>query len=218
MTTNSSDADTPTVPAEVGSIRVQRARRLRLYSILGIAAIAGLSLLTTTQTWWTIHLAVKSIPIAGTVAAPALAALSLTGLVLAAALALAGPLFRIILAVLQLILAFTMALTSIMSLAGPDQPSASAVSGATGVAGSTSIAALIKSVSFTPWGYVAVVLAFLAFFAGLWLLASSRFWPAATRKYQAVRFEPGSGPRDAVVDWDALSDGTDPTEDSKPVK
>ena len=135
-----------------------------------------------------------------------------------AALALAGPLFRIILAILQLLLAFTILLTTIVSLTAPDQPSAAAVSTATGVAGSTSIAALIKSVAITPWGIAAIVLGVLAFLIGLWLLASSRFWPAPTRKYQAVRFAAPGGPRDAVVDWDALSDGTDPTQDPKPLK
>lgn len=203
---------------ESGSLRVDRARRLRLMTILGIALIAGLTLVTTTQTWWTLRLASGAIPIAGTVAAPALAALSLCGFVLAAALALAGPLFRLILGLLQLLLAFTILLTTILSLTHPDQPSASAVSAATGVAGSASVAALIRSVVETPWGFVAVALGVVAFLAGVWLLLSSRFWPAPTRKYQAVKFVPAEGPRDAVIDWDALSEGTDPTEDGKPVK
>lgn len=214
MTTDSAATGAP-LP---GTLRVDRSRRLRLYTIFAILVVAGLSLLTTTQTWWTLHLATQSIAIAGTVAAPALAALSLCGLVLAAALALAGPLFRVILAVLQLLLAFTIVLTSVLSLTGPDQPSEQAVSTATGVAGTTSIAALITSVTLTPWGFVAVVLGVIAFLLGLWLLVSARFWPVASRKYQAVKFVPGDGPRDAVVDWDALSDGTDPTEDAKPVK
>lgn len=195
-----------------------RRRRLRLYTIFGVIVIAGLSLLTTTQTWWTLHLTGRSLPIVGTVAAPALAALALCGLVLAAALALAGPLFRVILGVLEMLLAFTIVLTSIMSLANPDQPSETTVSTATGIAGAKSIAALITSVDVTPWGYVAVVLGFLAFLAGLWIIASSRVWPVATRKYQPVKFAAADGPRDSVVDWDSLSDGTDPTEDSEQVK
>jgi hypothetical protein len=196
---------------EPGSLNLARARRLRLYTILGIALIAGLSLLTTTQTWWTVRLATQSLTIAGTVAAPALVALSLCGLVLTAALALAGPLFRVILGVLELLLAFTILLTTIMSLASPDQPSSNAVSAATGITGTSSVAALIKGVTLTPWGYFAVAFGVLAFLAGLWLIVSSRFWPPATRKYQAVRFVAPDGPRDAVVDWDSLTEGTDPT-------
>jgi len=210
--------ETPATEATAGALRISRARKLRLYTILSIGVVAGLSLITTTQTWWTVHLATQSLPIAGTVAAPALAALSLTGLVLAAALSLAGPAFRVVLGALQLLLAFTIVLTTLLSLTAPDQPSASAVSTATGVAGTQSIAALIKSVSLAPWGYVAVVLGFVAFLIGLWLIASARFWPLPTRKYQAVRFTSADGPRDAVIDWDSLSEGTDPTDDADPVK
>jgi hypothetical protein len=201
-----------------------RARKLRLYTILTIGLVAVLTLLTTTQTWWTLHLATRSLPIAGTVAAPALAALALCALVLAAALALAGPVFRLILGLLQLLLAFTVVFTTILSLVHPDEPSESAVQTATGIAGSSSIAPLIKSVAQTPWGFVAVGLGIVAFLVGIWLLATFRLWPTASRKYQAVRFAAADGPRDAVVDWDALSNGADPTagsgpaSDGKPVK
>jgi len=188
-----------------------RARRIRLYTIGAVGAVAGLTLITTTQTWWTVQLATKSLPLAGTVAAPALTALSLCGLVLAAALALAGPVFRLVLGLIQLLLAFTIVFTTVFSLARPDQPSESAVQTATGIAGSSSIDALITNVTLTPWGFAAVVLGVLAFLVGLWLLFTFRFWPVASRKYQAVRFAPEDGPRDAVVDWDALSDGADPT-------
>ncbi|MEJ1230595.1 MAG: Trp biosynthesis-associated membrane protein [Galbitalea sp.] len=183
---------------------------------MAIGVVAGLTLITTTQTWWTLQLTARSLAIAGTVAAPALAALSLCALVLAAALALAGPVFRLILGLLQLLLAFTIVLTSILSLTNPAQPSESAIQAATGVAGAGPTAALIKSVELTPWGFIAIVLGVLAFLVGLWLLVTSRFWPAASRKYQAVRFQPADGPRDAVIDWDALSEGTDPTDDTGP--
>jgi uncharacterized membrane protein (TIGR02234 family) len=194
----------------------RRARRLRLYTIAAIGVVAGLTLISTTQTWWTVHLADQSLAIAGTVAAPALTALSLCALVLAAALALAGPVFRLILGLLQILISFTMVFSSILSLARPDQPSEAAVQTATGIAGSTSIDALIRSVTLTPWGFIAIALGVLAFLTGVWLLLTFRLWPAASRKYQAVRFEAAEGPRDAVVDWDALSDGTDPTAESGP--
>jgi uncharacterized membrane protein (TIGR02234 family) len=198
------------------SIPESRARRLRLYTILAIGLVAALTLLTTTQTWWTLHLATRTLTIAGTVAGPALAALALCTLVLAAALALAGPVFRLILGLLQLLLAFTIVFTTILSLANPDQPSESAVQSATGIAGTSSIDHLIRSVTLTPWGFVAVALGVIAFILGLWLLLTFRVWPSASRRYQAVRFQPANGPRDAVIDWDALSDGTDPTLEADP--
>jgi hypothetical protein len=193
-----------------------RARRLRLYTIAAIGVVAGLTLITTTQTWWTVHLATQSLAIAGTVAAPALTALTLCALVLAAALALAGPVFRLILGVLQLLVSFTIVFSSILSLARPDQPSESAVQTATGIAGSSSIDALIRNVTLTPWGFIGIVLGVVAFLIGVWLLLTFRLWPVPSRKYQAVRFEVAGGPRDAVIDWDALSDGADPTAESGP--
>jgi len=36
-------------------------------------------------------------------------------------------------------------------------------------------------------------------------------WPGPSRKYSAVRLTEPDAARDPVVDWDALSDGTDPT-------
>jgi hypothetical protein len=198
------------------TVPLQRAKRLRLLTILAIAAIAGLSLLTTTQDWWTVKLAGESIPVQGTVAAPALSALALSGLALAAALAIAGPVFRLVLGVLQVVIGFTIVLTTILTLANPEQASESLVSKATSVAGTASITALISSFSLTPWGFVAVGLGVLAIVVGVFELATFRRWPLASRKYSAVRVVPADGPRDAVVDWDTLSRGTDPTEDPGP--
>jgi len=198
--------------------QLRRSRRLRLYTIVGIALISALILLTTTQTWWTLHLDTPDIVVAGTSAAPALSALALTDLALAAALAIAGPVFRLILGILQLLLAFTVVFSTAVSLANPDQQSESLVSKATGVAGDKPIHALIHSVSFTPWGGIAIAVGCLAFLAGVWLLLTFRAWPVASRKYQAVKFARADGPRDAVVDWDAMSSGDDPTaeDDERP--
>lgn len=196
---------------------LQRSRRLRLYTIAGIGLISALVFVTTTQNWWTLHLATSTIPVPGTSAAPALSALALTDLALAAALAIAGPVFRLILGLLQLLLAFTIVFSTAVSLANPDEQSATLVSKATGVAGAGPIRGLIHSVAFTPWGAIAIAIGSLAFLAGVWLLLTFRAWPSASRKYQAVKFAKADGPRDAVFDWDAMSNGTDPTAADGPV-
>ncbi|HEY2645182.1 MAG TPA: Trp biosynthesis-associated membrane protein [Galbitalea sp.] len=193
-----------------------RARKLRLYTILVIGLLAILTLVTTTQTWWTLRLATTSIEVAGTVAGPALTALSLCGLALAAALSIAGPVFRLILGLLQLLLAFTVVLTTSVSIAHPADQAQTLISKATGVGGQSADAALVKSVDMTAWPWIAIVLGVFSFLAGVWLLMSFRYWPVASRKYQAVRFQPADGPRDAVIDWDALSEGTDPTDPGAP--
>jgi uncharacterized membrane protein (TIGR02234 family) len=216
------DAATENEPVDVDPTDVEftaseeqarsRGRRLRLYTIFGLGLIAVFELIATTQNWWTVHLASESIGVGGSTAAQALSALALTGLALAAALAIAGPVFRLLLGVLQLLLAFTVVLTSVLSLADPAKASESLISKATGIAGSSAIDALVKSVSITAWGPIAIVLGVLAFLGGIFLLATFRRWPVASRKYQAVRFENADGSRDPVIDWDSLSEGKDPTD------
>ena len=72
----------------------------------------------------------------------------------------------------------------------------------------------------------------ISFAIGVAIIATVRRWPTATRKYQAARFtgadgspvdggtldgaaDAGSGAAvrepDSIGDWDALSDGADPT-------
>jgi uncharacterized membrane protein (TIGR02234 family) len=211
------------VSAPLTPLVLTRQRRLRLYTILGIGVLALLTLLTTTQDWWTLHLAGHTVDVQGTVAAGALSALALCGIALAAALAIAGPVFRLILGLIQLLIAFTIVFTSSISLADPEQPSAQLLTTATGIEGDTALHKLILSVTYTPWGSIAIAVGILAFLAGIWLLLTFRLWPVASRKYSSARFEEAGdqasrGPRDAVVDWDALSSGEDPTDDSKPVK
>jgi hypothetical protein len=201
-------------PVQTETDAEARGRQLRLRTILVIAALAGLELAAATQPWWTVHLASQSITVAGTDAGSALSSLALTGLALAAALAIAGPVFRFILGILQMLLGFTVILTSALSVADPEKASESLISHATGIAGTESVQALVKGIVLTPWGWVAIVTGVLSFLVGAFLLATFRRWPAASRKYQAVRFESADGKHDAVIDWDSLSDGKDPTGDA----
>ena len=187
-------------------------RRLRLLTILAVPVFAALTLLAVTQPWWTVTLADRPIEVIGTAASPALSALSLSSFALAAALAISGPVFRVIMGVLQIAIGGTVVLASMVSITDPIAASASLISEATGVAGDASVAALVESVTLGAWPWVAVVSGVLAALVGVLLLATFRRWPAASRKYQAVRLEDPSAPRDSVGDWDALSDGADPTD------
>lgn len=188
------------------------ARRLRLTTILAIAVFAALALLAGTQLWWTIRITARSLDVPGTVAAPALSALSLSGFALAAALAIAGPFFRLVLGVLQLLLSATLVLTTVLSIVHPAEPSQDVISRATGITGAGSVEALVRGVGYTAWPYLAILFGVLSFLAGVFLLATMRAWPRTSRKYQAVRLEAVEGDRDSVGEWDALSNGRDPTE------
>ncbi|WP_213814724.1 Trp biosynthesis-associated membrane protein [Glaciihabitans sp. dw_435] len=188
-------------------------RRLRLRTILLIIVLGALTLLATTQKWWTIHVPTKALDVVGTAAAPALAALALSSFALAAALTIAGPVFRIILGVLEIVLGATALFSSLTSISSPADASSSLITASTGVAGDKSVAALVESVDFTWWPWLAIVSAVLTILVGLFILVSFRRWPMASRKYQAVRLDDPSAPRDSVGDWDALSGGDDPTSD-----
>ena len=108
-------------------------RRLRLLTILAIPVFASLTLLSVTQTWWTVEVTDRSLDIAGTVASPALSALSLASFALTAALAIAGPVFRIVMGLLQTAIGATVILAAYNSVHDPIATSASIITEATGV-------------------------------------------------------------------------------------
>jgi uncharacterized membrane protein (TIGR02234 family) len=191
-------------------------RRLRLLTILAIPVFAALTMLSVTQTWWTVEVAGRSLEIAGTVASPALSALALAGLALTAALAIAGPVFRIVMGLLQTAIGVTVIFATISSVNDPITTSTTIITDATGVAGSESVASLVDQVVVTGWPWLAVISGALSLLVGVFLLLTARRWPVASRKYQTVRLEEPGAPRNSIGDWDALSDGADPTDNANP--
>lgn len=184
--------------------------RVKLSLLLAGLALSGLIILAWTRSWFAIGLADGStLDVAGDVAAPALSTLALTCLVLNGALSIAGPVFRVILGLLEALLGVTVVLSGALALANPVKASAATISDATGVAGAEPIAALAVSVSITAWPWVATFAGTLLVVLGVLVVATAARWPGSGRKYSAVRLAPES--RDAVDDWDSLSDGNDPT-------
>jgi len=187
------------------------AARLKLLSLLAGAAFAGLTLLAWTQTWFEIVLTDgKSLSVTGEVAAPALTALALTGLVLVGSLSIAGPFFRVVLGSLQTLLGITVALSSVLAIVDPIGASGAAISEATGVAGVQRVDQVTSSAT-TVWPWLALLAGALLIASGIFVVATSKRWPGSSRKYSAVRLAPADGTRSSVDDWDALSDGADPT-------
>lgn len=204
-----------------------------------IATVAGsaLGLLSWSQTWFDLRLAEapaqgggEAIAVAGSVASPALAALSLAGLALVAALAIAGPAIRIVLGVLESLLGGCLVLATALTLGSPVAAVAPAVTDATGVTGSEPTAELVASVAATAWPAAAVVGGVLLAVAGLVVLVTGTRWPASSRRYRGARLADTSGARlaersgahsgaearaasdRAIDDWDELSRGDDPTD------
>ena len=193
-------------------------RRLKSVSLIVGVLWGGLVLLTWTGEWFSIRLAgdfVDQAPlsIGGDVAAPALIALALAALALVAALAIAGPVIRLVLAALEALIGVTVVLSSFAALSDPIGSSAGAITGATGVSGEESVAALVGSVEVGAWPWLAGLAGALMIGYSVILFATVRRWPGGTSKYQAVRMVPAEPGTSSVTDWDSLSTGDDPTRD-----
>jgi hypothetical protein len=187
-------------------------RRLKLIAILAGIGLSALTLLSWTQVWFTVRLETgQTLSVTGDVAAPALTALALSGLALAGALAIAGVVFRVILGVLQVAIGGLIIMSASIALADPIAASARAITAATGVSGDESVAALVSAVHLTAWPLLALLFGILLALLGVLIVVTARMWPVSSRKYQAVRLEEADGEHTSAGDWDALSDGRDPT-------
>lgn len=191
-------------------------RRLKLVLVLAGLVLAALTLLAWTQPWFV--LAVRApqggsvdVTSDGDVAGGALAALALASLALVGALTIAGVVFRVVLGVLQALLGVCVALSALLAVGDPVGVSGSAVTAATGVDGSRSLDALVTSVVTTGWPWLGLVAGLLTVLHGAAVALTARRWPAATRKYQAVRLEQADPSHDPAAAWDSLSGGDDPT-------
>lgn len=209
------------------------ARRLKLGHILVVLGASGLALLAWTQVW--VYTAVgqsgsalQSLEVSGSTAAPGVTALALAGLALAGALSIAGPVIRLVLGILEVLLGFSVVLSALLAITDPAAASAGAVTDATGISGADSVVDAVVSAAVTPWPFVALLAGVIMTGAGVGVLATAGRWPGATSRYQAVRFdvaepagatdaegqdtiEASAPERDAVDDWDGLSRGEDPT-------
>lgn len=193
-------------------------RRVKYSTMLLLLAGSGLALLAATQTWFTITLTdtaehSTTISVAGSVAAPALTALSLAGLALTAALAIAGPVFRIVLALLGLLLGVSVLISAISAVSDAVGASSSAITTATGVAGDSSIRRLVHSSAIELWPWVALVAGVLIILASAAVVVFSRLWPGPSRKYQ-TRFA-GEDGRPAEELFADTSDGAEPTDEAE---
>ncbi len=216
--------------------------RLKGLTILAVLGLSALVFLAWSQQWSSLLVSGTSVDgqlfgIPGSVAAPALAALGLAGLALAAALAIAGPVVRVVLGVLQIAVGIAITASSIGAILDPVAAGSPVVTKATGIAGLGAIRSISTDAGESPWGFLALTLGILIALTGLFIILSTKRWPVSGRRYQAVRFEAAdsvstptvegkasraNGPGDAVdaqaterseaIDkWDSLSNGRDPT-------
>ncbi|GLK18584.1 Trp biosynthesis-associated membrane protein [Herbiconiux flava] len=177
-------------------------RRLKSGTILLVLALSALTFLAWSQSWGTLEFVGGTVTdgtleVPGSVAAPALSALGLAGIALAGALAIAGPIVRIVLGALEVLLGVSVIWSGVLALTDPVAAGASVVTTSTGVAGTSSIRELVTVGASSPWPALTVVLGILMVLAGLAVIVTVRRWPASSRKYQAVTFEAADGRQSA---------------------
>jgi len=204
-------------------------RRLKYGAILAILLGCGLAMLAATQQWYAFELSPEAghgqaVTVQGSAADQAVMALALAGVALAAALAIAGPLIRVILGALGVVIGGSLVLSTVMATREPVQAGAAALTKATGITGDSALAGLVVRTEASAWPLAAIAGGVIAGLAALAVLVTSRRWPASSHKYQSVRFaaaeetppvrrsaEPASERDRAIDDWDELSRGEDPT-------
>ncbi len=187
------------------------ARRTRTLSLLALVLADAALLLAATREWVVLTIPTGTVTADGVTAAGALVPLALAGLVAIGATAIAGTVFRVILGVLQSLLGVCALLQIGVTLGDPVAATRQAVADATGVAGLESVRAAVEEASVSGWAGVAIGGAVLAALGGLAVALGGSRWPATTTRFQRTRAVPADPDRTVVDDWDALSDGDDPT-------
>ncbi len=188
-------------------------RRAKPTSLLLILLAGGVGILSSTQTWLTVTRTDGGEPldVAGNAALPVLAPLSLTALALAAALALAGPVLRRVFSAIALAVGVLMiVMTARVLLQHPLDAVGPALTKATGLAGDSALAGVVRSIATTAWPWLALTGWILLLLGGAIALLSAGGWKSGGRRYRTST-APQDGPADAVESWDELSHGTDPT-------
>ncbi|WP_309129243.1 Trp biosynthesis-associated membrane protein [Microbacterium sp.] len=191
-------------------------RRARSIAVLGFLLAGGVGIISSTQTWLTVHRSDAGDPLAvpGADAIALLAPLSLAALALGAALAIAGVVLRYVIAALGAGAALVLTIGTIPLLADPPLSAvASTVTEATGLAGERTVEGIVDRIEPSTWPVVAVICWLVLFLASVFVLTTARRWKAGARRYRAASatHDHTSGPLDPVDSWDELSHGADPT-------
>lgn len=194
--------------------------RARMYAVLAFLLAGGVGLISSTQTWITATRAdaAASLFVNGSEAMPLLTPLSLAVLALGAALSIAGPVLRYVLASLGLAGAVVLFAGTLPVVVNPPLSSvAPSFTKATGVSGDKTLQAMISALHVGGWPVAALCAWVLLAAACLFVLFTAHRWKVGSRRYEQISdgHHTDSGPLDSVDSWDELSHGSDPTGTSR---
>ncbi len=205
--------------AAASSAAPNRARRSKSILLILILLTGAVALAGATQNWVDIRLipgeaAVDRLGVTGQKLNPSLSPIALAALAAALVLTIAGPAFRRVLGVLVLLFGAGIATLGINAQSAPRDAARGAVASATGLTGEAQYT-VVASVVTTPWPLIVTVCGIVLALAGLAVVLVSGRWKSGGRKYEAQSARSARGPSedgpDRIADWDALSDGDDPT-------
>lgn len=210
----------------------RRGSRLRLASLL-VPPVLAVGLFVAWAQPWVVLTLDDGVRIAasGDRAAAVLPAIAVASLALTSALALATPRIRPVLGALLALLGALVVAASVRAAGDPVAASASSVTALTGVEGQRSVRALVDTAALTAWPVVSAVLGVALGVAGLAIAITAHRWPRRVERFDrpddapSERASADSTPSDpvdlsdsdkrpsdqSIGDWDALSDGRDPT-------
>ncbi|QQD74923.1 Trp biosynthesis-associated membrane protein [Curtobacterium sp. YC1] len=198
-------------------------KRSRPIVVVAGLLVAGVIMLAWTQTWFTVRLqagaAVTSTVAAdGAAVVPQYTALAIASLALFLAMTIAGRVLRVVLAGVEILLGVGVVVSGITALVDPLAAARGAVGEVAGVSDLGAVRQVVASVSVSPWPAVGIAGGVLAVLLGVVVVVVQRSWPGPSRKYGATTSGAAAAARraapverDAVVDWDDLSAGVDPT-------
>ncbi|MFC5338118.1 Trp biosynthesis-associated membrane protein [Leucobacter denitrificans] len=189
--------------------------------ILLVVVGGGLGLLASVQVWIQVEFltgvsAVERIEVTGQQASPAITLISLAALAAALVLTIAGPVFRKVIGLLVLVLGAGLAAVGTSIALSPIDGARSQIAESTGISGD-SYDLLVASISSSAWPTITAVIGVLLGILGVCVLILSGRWKTAGRKYDSgtdgsKKKTRTSEPGDRISEWDALSDGDDPTD------
>ena len=198
-------------------------KRSRPLVVVAGLAVAGIVMLSWTQTWFTVHLhagtaVVPRVVADGAAVVPQYTALAIASLALFLALTIAGRVLRVVLAAVEVLLGLAVVAAGIGALADPVAASKGAVGEVAGVSDTAAVRQVVDRVDVTAWPAVGIAGGVLAVVLGIVVFVVQRNWPGPTRKYAAATAGAAADARaaaptqrDAITDWDDLSAGDDPT-------
>ena len=187
--------------------------------LLSLAVVvASLGLLASAQVWVRLELlpgaaTVEALDVTGQDMNAAVTLISLAVLAAVLVLTIAGKAFRRVIGVLIALLGVGLALTGMRE---PLEGASTKLEEVSGISGDAQ-AALLNSMTVTSWPGVTIGIGALLVLVGIAVTVLSPRWKQGGRKYEAAsevqrKRVPGAATGDRISDWEALSDGDDPTD------